>query len=84
MRDFVTMNHNIAFLYQFILDKAIISFSQWEHALPLLFIVIRKYHIVRRLRDRLYDPRERGITYARLAEAYKLKAFKARTFAWTV
>ena len=74
IRDFVTMNHNIAFLYQFILDKEIITFGRWEDALPLLSKVIRKYHIVRRFRDRLYDPRERGMTYARLAEAYKLKA----------
>ncbi|MBL7120127.1 MAG: SIR2 family protein [Dehalococcoidia bacterium] len=74
IRTFVTMNHNIAFLYQFILDKEIIAFGRWEDALSLLSKVIRKYHIARRFRDRLYDPRERGITYARLAEAYKLKA----------
>lgn len=72
------MNHNIAFLYQFILDKEIIAFGRWEEALSLLAKVIRKYHIVRRFRDRLYDPRERGITYARLAEAYKLKASISR------
>ena len=74
IREFVTMNHNIAFLYQFILDKKAIVLGRWEDAPPLISKVIRKYHIVRRFRDRLYDPRERGITYARLAEAHKLKA----------
>lgn len=74
IRDFTVMNHNIAFLYQFIVEKEMIASKTWGDALPLVLQIIRKYHVVKRLRERLYEPRERAITYARLAEAYKLKA----------
>ncbi len=74
LRDFTVMNHNIAFLYQFIAERIMIKSEAWEDALVLILKVTRKYHIVKRLRERLYEPRERAMTYARLAEAYKLKA----------
>ncbi len=70
----MTMNHNIAFLHQFILDKKAIVLGRWKDTLLFISKIIRTYRIVRRFRDRLYDTRKHGITYARLAEVHKLQA----------
>lgn len=73
IRDFTVMNHNIAFLYQFIVEKEMIASKAWDDALSLVLRIIRRYYVVKRLRERLYEPRECAMTYARLAEAHKLK-----------
>ncbi|MHC3130037.1 MAG: SIR2 family protein [Candidatus Bathyarchaeota archaeon] len=73
IRNFAVVNHNIAFLEQFRAKEAMES-KNWQEATLLLGIAIRKYHFVKRYRKMLYDPMQLGLTYARLADCYQVKA----------